>query len=139
MSIAELSSKRIDARSSSLDVLLLQQLIPLCTCEKKPRRWKKLVASRAECFYYFNVSFVCTAIMGKVFGLEVAANQALSSTTIIHGKGSVVLLLPSSMCDSQKLIVANLSLDMFTMIGFAMLEVPYCQLQWKKPTIFELS
>jgi hypothetical protein len=57
--------------------------------------------------------------MGKVFGLEVAANQALSSTTIIHGKGSVVLLLPSSMCDSQKLIVANLSLDMFTMIGFA--------------------
>jgi hypothetical protein len=43
------------------------------------------------------------------------------------------------MCDSQKLIVANLSLDMFTMIGFAMLEVPYWQLQWKKATIFELS
>jgi len=49
-------------------------------------------------FKIFNVSFVCTAIMGKFFGLEVAANQALSSTTIIHGKGSVLLLLLPHQC-----------------------------------------
>ncbi len=141
MSIAELSSKRIDARSSSLDVLLLQQLIPLCTCEKKPRRWKKLVASRAECFFFFfDVSFVCTAIMGKFFGLEVAANQVLSSTTIIHGKGSVLLLLLPHQC----VILKNWLLQIYLWICsqwsvLQFLEVPYCQLQWKKPTIFEPS
>jgi hypothetical protein len=49
---------------------------------------------QAEQGVFFLCEFCLHCNYGENFGLEVAANQALSSTTIIHGKGSVLLLLP---------------------------------------------
>jgi len=50
MSIAELSSKRIDARSSSLDVLLLQQLIPLALANKSLEGGRNLLQAEQSVF-----------------------------------------------------------------------------------------